>query len=99
MRDFTEELELIKSEAMNPTEQKEVRELYRYYLERFWEKLEEPDLPGQQKELWWWVKLHSMCRFTLQGDTIAKSMLEMELNRNAAKVNNPLYEHTKVHWR
>lgn len=97
--EFTQEIELLKSDAMNPTEQKWVRELYCRYLERFWEKLEEPELPGQQKELWWWVKMHFLCRLTEEGNTTAKTMLEMELNKNAAKINNPEYEHSRIHWK
>lgn len=97
--DFTAELDLLKCEAMNPTEQKEVRELYKHYLERFWEKLEEPDLPGQQNELWWWTKMHFLTRITKEGNTIGKVMLEKELRVNATKFKNPLYEQTKVKWK
>ena len=98
MTDFSEEMELLKCDAMNPTEQKWVRELYRHYLERFWTNLEEPDLPGKQRELWLWLKMHFLSRMTQEGNNTAKIMLEMELNRNAAKINNPSYEHTKVRW-
>lgn len=97
--EFNEEIDLLKCDAMNPTEQKWVRELYTYYLERFWEKLEEPELPGQQNELWWWTKMHFLCRLTQEGNTTAKTMLEMELNKNAAKMNNPYYEQNRVHWK
>lgn len=99
MMDFTEEMELLKCDAMNPTEQKQVQALYRYYLERFWTNLEEPDLPGQQNELWWWTKMHFLSRLTEEGNTTAKAMLEMELIRNAAKINNPNYEQTRVRWK
>ena len=99
MTDFTPELRLLKSEQLTPMEQKMVNELFHQYLYDFWTKLKEPMLLPELNDLWWYTKVHFLARMTNQGDFTAKLMLEKELNRNASKLKNRLYEQTKVVWK
>ena len=84
---------------MNPTEEKMLKELFKIYLNQFWEKLEEPVLTGDLKELWWWTKMHFITRLANEGNTTAKVMLEKELRKNAKKFENPAFEHYAVSWK
>lgn len=97
--DFTEEMDLLTTDTMNPMENKMLKELFKVYLNQFWTQLKEPDLPQELNNLWWWTKMHLITRMANSGDVTAKMMLEKELNRNGKKFENPGFELYRVSWK